>query len=138
AAVFAGRRGAYESRGRLLPSHLFKELLHRLAGVPPDAGMFVALRRDLVEELLAFPARRPFLVAMIGCTGRPTVSIPVERSPRPAGRSAYSSLARLRAGASAVALVLAHRLAAAGRRPVPSRPAVAARLGSRFAAEESR
>lgn len=138
AAVFAGRRGAYESRGRLLTSRLFKELLHRLAGVPPDAGMFVALRRDLVKELLAFPTRSPFLVAMIGCTGRPTVSIPVERSPRAGGLSAYSAAARLRAGLRALALVLAHRLAAGRRGPAPAKPNVSARLGSRFAAEESR
>lgn len=137
-AVFAGRRGAYESRGRLLTSRLFKTLLHRLAGVPADAGMFVALRRGLVEELLAFPTSRPYLVSMIGCTGRPSVSIPVERSPRAGGSSAYSSAARLRTGVRAIVLVLAHRLAAGGNRRPPAEPKVALRLGSRFAAGECR
>ena len=138
AAVFAGRRGAYESRGRLLTSRLFKTLLHRLAGLPADAGMFVALRRDLVEELLAFPTSRPFLVSMIGCTGRPTVSVPVERSPRAGGASAYSPAARFRSGVRAVIVVLAHKLGAGGRRRPLAEPKIALRLGSRFAAEECR
>ena len=38
-AVFAGRRGHYESRGRLLTSRVFKWLLHAATGLPADAGM---------------------------------------------------------------------------------------------------
>lgn len=109
AAVFAGRRGRYESRLRLLSSRLFKTLLHLLCGVPPDAGLFVAMDRRMIERLLAFQVSRPFLVALIGCSGLPLASIPVVRSPRPSGRSAYNFWKRLRNACGAIAWVLAWR-----------------------------
>lgn len=105
-AVFAGRRGQYESSGRLFTSRIFKGLLHRLSGVPIDAGMFVALSRGMVERLLAMNVSRPFIVAMIGCAGLPLASIPVERSCRPSGHSAYSSWKRLKTGCLAIIQVL--------------------------------
>ncbi len=112
--VFAGRRGRYESRARLLTSRLYKRTLSRLAGVPPDAGIYVALERRVVAELLAMrTGRRPSLVAMIGCTGVPMRSVPVERVPRPEGGSSYSPLGRLRLGWRAVAWVVSWKL---GRR----------------------
>ena len=112
--VFAGRRGRYESRVRLLTSRLYKRTLSRLAGVPPDAGIFVVVERPVVEELLGMQTRRrPSLVAMIGCAGVPMLSVPVERAPRPAGESSYSPLGRLRLGWRAVAWVVAWKL---GRR----------------------
>lgn len=95
AAVFAGRRGRYESLGRLFTSRLFKWTLHLLTGVPADAGMFCLLHRRMVEKLLAMGGRRPSIVAMIGSAGLPMTSAPVERAPRPVGRSAYSSRGRL-------------------------------------------
>jgi glycosyltransferase involved in cell wall biosynthesis len=101
AAAFAGRRGRYESRGRLLTSRLFKRTMARLCGVPSDAGLFVAMRRPLVDCLLAAGAGRPHLVAMIGCAGLPLASTPVERTPRPSGHSSYTSLRRLRSATDA-------------------------------------
>jgi polyisoprenyl-phosphate glycosyltransferase len=109
-AVFAGRRGAYESRGRLLTSRLYKRTLARLAGVPPDAGLFVAVRRPVVEQLLRMGGRRPSLVAMLGCTGASLASVPVERAPRVSGTSGYGALGRLRVGWRAVAWTLAWKL----------------------------
>lgn len=53
AAVFAGRRGRYESALRLLTSRIFKWLLHLLVKVPSDAGIFVALNWEMVEKLVA-------------------------------------------------------------------------------------
>jgi len=112
--VFAGRRGRYESRTRLLTSRLYKRTLSRLAGVPPDAGIFVALERPVVEKLLTMRTRRrPSLVAMIGCAGFPMRSLPVERAQRPEGESSYSPWGRLRLGWRAVAWVVAWKL---GRR----------------------
>ena len=105
-AVFAGRRGHYESRGRLFTSRLFKRVLHHLTGVPLDGGAFVALEAATIERLLSFDTGRPFLPAMIGCSGVATASIPVERSARPSGRSAYSPLGRLRAAMSAFGCAL--------------------------------
>jgi glycosyltransferase involved in cell wall biosynthesis len=95
-AIFAGRRGRYESRGRLFTSWLFKTALSALCGVPRDAGMFVLLHRGLVATLLAMSGPEPFVVAMIGCSGFAARSIPVARATRPRGHSAYSSLMRLR------------------------------------------
>jgi glycosyltransferase involved in cell wall biosynthesis len=102
AAVFAGRQGSYESPGRLLTSRLFKWTLARLTGVPGDAGLYLAMRRSLVDLLLASPADPTHLVARIGCLGVPVDSVPVMRARRPVGRSAYSSLARARIGLAAV------------------------------------
>jgi hypothetical protein len=105
AAVFAGRRGSYESASRLISSRLFKRVLHVLCGVPADAGIFVAMNRQLLRKLMSFHAPRPFLVAMIGCTGLPVSSVPVERSPRADGRSAYTPWMRLKTGCLALAWV---------------------------------
>jgi hypothetical protein len=110
--VFAGRRGRYESRARLLTSRLHKRTPSLLAGVPPDAGIFVVLERSVVDRLLAMQTRRrPSLVAMIGCTGALMRSVPVERAPRHEGESSYSPLGRLRMGWRAVAWVVSWKVA---------------------------
>jgi glycosyltransferase involved in cell wall biosynthesis len=112
--VFAGRRGRYQSRARLLTSRAYKHVLAALTGVPRDAGLFVALDRAVVDEVLRMHGpRRPSVVAMIGCTGAPSRSIPVERAPRASGRSSYGAWGRLTLGWRAVAWVVAWRL---GRR----------------------
>lgn len=108
-AVFAGRRGAYESLPRLATSRVFKRLLHWLCGVPVDAGMFVAMNRKMVDAVLFLDTPSPFVVAMIGCTGLPTISVPIVRSKRPRGESAYSSFQRLKTGCRAVACVVTCR-----------------------------
>jgi len=116
-AVFAGRRGAYESPLRLLTGRVHRALLRVAAGSPADAGMFVALSRRMVERLREMrrlmPRRSPHVVAMIGCSGLPAVSVPVERSRRPGGGSAYSSWGRVRAALRAISWAAAWRL---GRR----------------------
>jgi polyisoprenyl-phosphate glycosyltransferase len=94
--VFAGRRGAYESVGRLAASRVFKRLLAAGTGVPRDAGMFFAIDRRGVEKLLRMSGPPPFVVAMIGRAGLEARSIPVERAPAN-GQSAYSPGKRLRA-----------------------------------------
>lgn len=111
AIVFAGRRGRYEPPARLLTSRVYKLLLRALCGLPADAGLFLAMTREAVERVLAFPRPGPHLVAMVGCTGLPMTSIPVERAPRPGGGSAYRFRDRLRVGIGAVAWVLARKLA---------------------------
>ena len=104
-AVFAGRRGRYESAARLATSRAFKRLLHLTAGVPADAGMFVAMKRPLADRLAACEEPAPFLVAMIGCTGARTTSIPVERDRAEGRTSGYTPWMRLRTGLSALAQV---------------------------------
>ena len=109
AAVFAGRSGAYESRGRLATSRLFKRLNAVLCGVPSDAGAFVALRREAVDAVLRLQGPPPVLTSMIGVSGVSAVSIPVERSARAVGRSAYGAVARSRAGLRGLAWGLVWR-----------------------------
>lgn len=116
AAVFAGRRGRYESRLRLLTSRVFKRALHLLCGVPVDAGLYVAMNRQMLERVLALDNPRPHLVAMIGCSGLPVASIPVRRAERPAGRSAYTSWGRLEVAWQALTWVLGHKLRMRGAR----------------------
>ena len=67
--VFAGRRGRYESRLRLLTSRLFKRTLAVATGLPADAGMFFVANRHSVEVLTNMKGATPFVVAMIGRSG---------------------------------------------------------------------
>jgi glycosyltransferase involved in cell wall biosynthesis len=134
-AVFAGRRGRYESPARLLTSRLFKWLLHKASGVPADAGLFVAMNREMVDRLLAYDEPRPFLVAQMGFTGLPLASIPVERTPRPGGESAYSFRARLLIGVRALFWAISRRWRARrveGEQNMRQAP-VKAYIGARFA-----
>ena len=136
-AVFAGRRGLYESRSRLLTSRLFKGTLALLTGLPPDAGMFVALRRPMVDRLVSMGGSDPFVPAMIGCSGLTTTSIPVERAPRASGVSSYTLLARVRAALRALRWVAAFRTGRLGR-PEPRDAVTIRRIGARFQASDER
>jgi glycosyltransferase involved in cell wall biosynthesis len=110
--IFAGRRGAYESRAKLATSRLFKRALHVASRrrVPVDAGLFFAMSRDAVERVLAVGARDPHVVALVAAAGVTTSSIPVERARNPNGRTSYTTASRLR-----VAWRSARTIAAAGR-----------------------
>jgi glycosyltransferase involved in cell wall biosynthesis len=140
AAVFAGRRGWYESPMRLLTSRVSKGLLHLLTGIPADAGIFVAMNRVMVTRLLTLGGPHPMIVAMIGCAGLPMVSIPVVRARRPTGSSAYNSWGRLKSGWRAIAWVLdwkwrtLHHLSSRGM----DLPPIKAYLGARFTSKESK
>jgi polyisoprenyl-phosphate glycosyltransferase len=108
-AVLAARRGRYEGAVRRLTSRGFKILRERLTGFPRDAGMFMALRRSLVESILRHDVPRPFLTAMVGLSGRRFTTVPVDRVRRPQGRSSYSSIGRLATAARELSFVLRHR-----------------------------
>jgi glycosyltransferase involved in cell wall biosynthesis len=114
-AVFAARRGRYEGSARLLTSRMFKTVRQILTGVPRDAGMFLALRRSLVEEILRHDVRRPFLTAMVGLSGRRFATIPVKRGRRPQGTSAYSPAGRLLTAARELAFIFRYRTRLTGR-----------------------
>ncbi len=110
-AVFAGRRGAYESRIRRATGTLHRRLAARLTGLPPDAGAFVAMdravRTTVVTEVLA--GRAPSVVLAVARAGRPVRSVPVERDVRPEGSSAWTATARLRQSARSLAWALRTR-----------------------------
>lgn len=113
-AVFAGRRGDYESWPRLVTGRTYRRLLHLVAGTPSDAGAYVALSRRMVARLLdlrsAMSGRPPALVAMIGCAGLKTTSLPVERARRRIGSSAYTTARRARSGLQALTWAMAWKL----------------------------
>ena len=115
--VFAGRRGNYEGRGKLLTSRLFKRVLAATTGLPRDAGMFFAANRRSVERLLSLEGPSPSVVAMVGRAGLRATSIPVERTRTLDGRSSYTPARRLRVAARGLRWAAARRTGAgkAGR-----------------------
>ncbi|WP_244522341.1 glycosyltransferase [Geodermatophilus africanus] len=92
-AVFAGRRGAYESRLRRATGALHRRVAARLTGLPPDAGAFLALGPAVRAAVLA--AEAPSVVLAVGVARRSVASVPVVRDVRPEGRSAWTARARL-------------------------------------------
>jgi len=109
AVVFAGKKGKYESQDRLFAAFAFKHLLHWLCGTPFDAGGFCLMNREMIVKLIGFPAKRPYLLSMIGSCGLAMKSIPVVRSVRPAGESAYTTWKRFRLGCSGINIALQFR-----------------------------
>ena len=107
AAVFAGRRGSYESRLRLLTGRAHRAVLSRLTGLPPDAGAFLALDARARESVLRLQG--PSLVAAIGAARLPTASVPVARDVRGSGTSAWTTRARLRQSARTLAWTVRQR-----------------------------
>ena len=100
-AVFAGRRGAYEGRLRLLTGRAHRALLARLTGLPPDAGAFLALGPRARAAVL--DAQAPSLVVAIGAARLPVTSVPVRRDAREQGTSSWTARARLRQSARTLA-----------------------------------
>jgi polyisoprenyl-phosphate glycosyltransferase len=123
-AVFAGRRGAYESAARRLTGMVHRAAMARLTGLPADAGAFVAMDASTRDALLA--GSPPGIVAGIGAAGVRCTSVPVVRAARATGRSAWTPAARVRQSAhSLVWLWRATRPSSrpSWRSPEPSWPA---------------
>ena len=95
AVVFAGRRGTYESRARVLTGNAHRRLMTRLTGLPPDAGAFFAVDARGREAVLS--AGAPSVVAALA--GLPVTSVPVERDVREVGTSSWTTGARVRQSA---------------------------------------
>jgi glycosyltransferase involved in cell wall biosynthesis len=111
AAVFAGRRGAYESRGRRITGNAHRRALAALTGLPRDAGAFFAMdtrvRDAVVRGVLAHGA--PSVVVAAASSGLPLSSVPVDRNVRGQGSSAWSSYARVRQSARTLSWAARHR-----------------------------
>ena len=107
-AVFAGRRGAYEGRARLAGGRLHRAVLAALTGRPADAGAFVALGPEAREVVVRLDP--PSVVAAIGVSGVPVTSLPVARSVRSHGRSAWTAAGRVRQSARTLGWVARARL----------------------------
>jgi glycosyltransferase involved in cell wall biosynthesis len=118
--VFAGRRGNYESTSRMISGRLYRVVLHLASGLPRDAGAFVAVDREAIDRILSLRGPSPFIPTMIWCTGLPLKSIPVERSVRPRGKSAYSSARRARAATHAFGWIIWKHARAIFHRDAPA------------------
>jgi glycosyltransferase involved in cell wall biosynthesis len=92
-AVFAGRRGRYESRVRQASGAAHRWLAARLTGLPPDAGAFLAMGPAVRAAVVGQCG--PSVVLAVGTSGQPVTSVPVARHPRPEGSSAWTGRARL-------------------------------------------
>jgi polyisoprenyl-phosphate glycosyltransferase len=100
-AVFAGRRGSYESAVRRLTGTLHRRVAARLTGLPPDAGAFLAMGPAVRTAVLAAMAGggAPSVVLAVATARAPVTSVPVRRDVRPSGRSAWTAAARARQSA---------------------------------------
>ena len=95
-AVFATRRGAYESAVRLRTSRFFKWLLGKLTSLPPGAGMFLVMTGETARAILDAPPQPFYLPSALMRVTRRVAAVPVERARRTAGTSQYTSLGRAR------------------------------------------
>ena len=109
-AVFAGRRGRYESPLRRLTGEVHRRVAAGLTGLPPDAGAFLAMGPAVRGAVVAAVEQgAPSVVLAVGRSGRPVVSVPVQRDRRPVGRSAWTPGARLRQSVRSLAWALRAR-----------------------------
>jgi glycosyltransferase involved in cell wall biosynthesis len=103
-AVFAGRRGSYESPARRLTGTLHRRIAARLTGLPPDAGAFLAMGPGVRHAVVAAVADgAPSVVLAVVRAGERTTSLPVPRDVRPEGRSAWTGRARVRQSVTSLA-----------------------------------
>jgi polyisoprenyl-phosphate glycosyltransferase len=100
-AVFAGRRGSYESRVRRLTGTVHRRVAARLTGLPPDAGAFLAMGPAVRAAVLSAMADggAPSVVLAVATARVPVTSVPVRRDRRPSGRSAWTAAGRVRQSA---------------------------------------
>lgn len=128
-AVFAARRGRYETPIRLATGRLLKRVLWALTAgrVPPDAGLFLIVRRKVAERAVAAAGADPYVLVLIARAASSVATVPVERAP--GNGSGYTAAMRAR---------VARRALAAALRFDSGRPTyvVAERIGRRFAGEE--
>ena len=110
-AVFAGRRGRYESPVRGLTGTVHRLLAARLTGLPPDAGAFFAMDAPVRDAVLTAVTDEgaPSVVLGVARAGVPVTSVPVERDRRTVGRSAWTARARLRQSARSLSWALSSR-----------------------------
>jgi len=110
-AVFAGRRGRYESPVRRLTGAVHRLLAARLTGLPPDAGAFFAMDAPVRDAVLTAVTDEgaPSVVLGVARAGVPVTSVPVERDRRTVGRSAWTARARLRQSARSLAWAFSSR-----------------------------
>jgi polyisoprenyl-phosphate glycosyltransferase len=106
--VFATRRGVYAGALRTITSRLYKKVLSRLTQLPYGAGLFMIVDRDVAQRVAAM-APIPSVVAAIGVMGLRTADVPVVRTARNRGGSAYRALDRISLAARTLRWLVAQR-----------------------------
>lgn len=119
--VFARRRGAYQSPGRMLTSRLFKSLLGWLLRMPADVGTYLVIPRRVCARLCDAPIQHPQVVVMARAFSPGWHGVPFVRERRAQGSSAYTAATRVRAALRSLRCAWECRQAlAAGARPGPT------------------
>ena len=95
--VFARRSGRYERWDRLATSRAFKTVLRWVSGVPEDVGTFFVVDAGVADAMCRMRVASPQVVILAHHCSPAWDAVPVTRAQRAAGRSAYSSAARVRA-----------------------------------------
>jgi glycosyltransferase involved in cell wall biosynthesis len=128
-AVFAARRGRYETTVRLATSRLLKRTLWVLTRgkVPRDAGLFLIVRRAVADRVVTAAGSDPYVPVLVAHAARSVATVPIERGQ--SSSSSYTSAMRRRVARRAV--VAALRLDTG-----LNTYSVAARIGRRFPDEE--
>jgi glycosyltransferase involved in cell wall biosynthesis len=128
-AVFAARRGRYESFPRLATGRLLKRTLWALTKgrVPPDVGLFLVVRRPVADRVIAAAGSDPYVVVLVAHAASSVTTVPVGRGP--AHESSYTGSMRRR---------VAWRAIAAALRRDSGEPLyrVVERIGRRFSTQE--
>lgn len=109
--VFADRIGHYESSGRLLTSRLYRRCVELVGGLPRGAGLFVLVKRPVVDAVVVSTSTRFSMLAAIASAsvGGARTSVVVERAPRMSGGSSYSAFDRLARGLGTLGQMLLGR-----------------------------
>lgn len=115
--VFATRRGAYEAAGRLRTSRLFKRAVRTISGLPPNAGMYLLMKRATMQAILDDPPKLFYLPTALMRVTRRVAAIPVERAARTSGTSQYTFFGRGYLALTALAGALWWRFRRRGRTP---------------------
>src|SRR5437016_4328639 len=81
-AAFAARSGWYETPARVISGRVLKCVLWLLTGgkVPPRAGLFVVMRRSVVERVVATAPRDPYVPVLVARAARRVATVPVDRA----------------------------------------------------------
>lgn len=106
--VAAGRRGRYESRGRLVSGRWHRRALHVASGgrVPRDAGMFLAMTSSARDAVLALNDPVAPLLPALMRAGMRIRTVPVVRAARTGGGSATTGGVRVRTSVRGLLTVL--------------------------------
>jgi glycosyltransferase involved in cell wall biosynthesis len=93
-----------ETTFKKLSARIFYRVLSGLSDVPipPDAGDFRLMRREVLEVLLTMPEQHRFIRGMVAWAGFNQIGLPYARRPRAAGSTNYNLVRMVRFAADAI------------------------------------